>query len=95
MSAAAPGDHTQGLLLDEAFALESGLVRPEVSIAYRTWGTLNRGADKAIVVCLALTGSSSAAPWADAFNSRTAVRRVLAQAEHRGDASELPRATAP
>ena len=63
MNAAAPGDHTQGLLLDGAFALESGLVLPAVSIAYRTWGTLNRGADNAIVVCHALTGSADADTW--------------------------------
>ncbi len=63
MNAAAPGDHTQGLLLDGAFTLESGLVLPAVSIAYRTWGTLNRGADNAIVVCHALTGSADADTW--------------------------------
>jgi homoserine O-acetyltransferase len=63
MSESASGDQTQRLTLERPFTLESGAVLPAVSIAYRTWGTLAPGADNAIVVCHALTGSAHADEW--------------------------------
>ena len=63
MSESASGDQTRRLTLEGPFTLESGAVLPAVSIAYRTWGTLAPGADNAIVVCHALTGSAHADEW--------------------------------
>lgn len=63
MSESASGDQTRQLTLERPFTLESGAVLPAVSIAYRTWGTLAPGADNAIVVCHALTGSAHADAW--------------------------------
>ncbi len=44
-------------------ALDSGFALPEVSVAYRTWGTLARARDNAVLVCHALTGSADADRW--------------------------------
>lgn len=63
MSESASGDQTRQLTLEQPFTLESGAVLPAFSIAYRTWGTLAPGADNAIVVCHALTGSAHADAW--------------------------------
>ena len=46
---------------DRSFHLEGGSVLPEVTIAYESWGTLNRDASNAVLVCHALTGDSHAA----------------------------------
>ncbi len=45
------------------FALESGVTRPEVRVAYRTWGELSPAGDNAVLVCHALTGSADADEW--------------------------------
>lgn len=46
---------------DHAFAVESGAALRDVTIAYETWGTLNRDASNAILVLHAWTGDSHAA----------------------------------
>ena len=44
------------LTLPEPFPLDCGEVLPGITIAYRTYGTLNAAASNAILVCHALTG---------------------------------------
>jgi homoserine O-acetyltransferase/O-succinyltransferase len=48
---------------DSPLALEQGETLPEYTLAYRTWGTLAREADNAVIVCHALTGSADADVW--------------------------------
>ena len=50
---------------DRPFALDSGAVLTDVSIAYETWGELNADASNAILVCHAWTGDSHAAGRAE------------------------------
>lgn len=47
----------------ESFELESGLVLRDVTVVYKTWGTLNAAADNVVVVGHALTGNADAASW--------------------------------
>jgi len=47
----------------EAFPLEAGGVLPELTIAYHTWGTLNKTKDNVIWICHALTANSNAEDW--------------------------------
>lgn len=57
-----PGErrfHTVGH--GRSFQLEGGGALPEVQVAYETWGSLDAGADNAVLVCHALTGDSHAA----------------------------------
>ncbi len=46
---------------DHPFAVESGAVLRDVTIAYETWGTLNADASNAVLVLHAWTGDSHAA----------------------------------
>lgn len=46
---------------DHPFAVESGAVLRDVSVAYETWGTLNADGSNAVLVCHAWTGDSHAA----------------------------------
>ncbi|NEX12155.1 MAG: homoserine O-acetyltransferase [Prosthecochloris sp.] len=55
--------HTGFFVSRQPFTLESGGVLPEVTVAYRTWGRLNRDRSNAILVCHALTGSADADEW--------------------------------
>ncbi len=47
------------------FALELGGELPETTIAYRTWGSLNRERNNVVLICHALTGSADADVWWD------------------------------
>lgn len=53
----------QRLRLEAPFRLESGAVLPEVEIAWRSWGELDRGGGNAVLVCHALTGSPAVDAW--------------------------------
>jgi homoserine O-acetyltransferase len=46
---------------DRPFAVESGAVLRDVTVAYETWGELNDDASNAVLVCHAWTGDSHAA----------------------------------
>ena len=61
-----PGDPTGArsfftFASDHPFAVESGDVLSNVTVAYETWGALNADASNAILVCHAWTGDSHAA----------------------------------
>ncbi|MDE6391638.1 MAG: homoserine O-acetyltransferase, partial [Duncaniella sp.] len=45
------------------FPLELGGSLPELTIAYHTYGTLNKDKDNAVWVCHALTANSDVADW--------------------------------
>ncbi|MCL6524074.1 MAG: homoserine O-acetyltransferase [Thermoflavifilum sp.] len=47
----------------EPFRLESGVVLPELHVAYHTYGQLNAAADNVIWICHALTANSDVAEW--------------------------------
>lgn len=50
---------------DHPFAVESGAVLSDVTIAYETWGTLAADASNAVLICHAWTGDSHAAGRAE------------------------------
>ncbi|MBN1278570.1 MAG: homoserine O-acetyltransferase [Chlorobiaceae bacterium] len=54
----------------QPFATELGGVLPELRIAYRTWGKLNKEKNNVILICHALTGSADADVWWDGMFSR-------------------------
>lgn len=47
----------------QSFVTESGFTIPEPTVAYQTWGSLNRHRDNAVLVCHALTGNTAADEW--------------------------------
>lgn len=49
------------------FTLESGVVLPEMQIAYHTYGTLNHSRSNVIWICHALTANSDVADWWKGF----------------------------
>ena len=54
---------THFLTLDDPVELENGHLLEEITVAFRTWGTLNQARDNAVLVCHALTGSADADRW--------------------------------
>ena len=55
MQADIPGNHVR-LAADEPLRLDCGVELGPVTVAYRTYGTLNAERSNAILVCHALTG---------------------------------------
>lgn len=55
--------NTEFLTVPGKFALESGQCLDNVEIAYRSWGDPANAADKAILICHALTGSADVDAW--------------------------------
>ena len=47
----------------QSFELENGQVLPQLTIAYHTYGHLNKSHDNVIWICHALTANSDAAEW--------------------------------
>lgn len=47
----------------QPFVTESGYTIPEPTVAYQSWGSLNRQRTNAILVCHALTGNTAADEW--------------------------------
>ena len=58
-----PPAATRHVTLPGAFALESGTKLPEITVAYRSWGTLDREGTNAVLVCHPLTCSADVAEW--------------------------------
>ena len=54
-------DRQQAATFAEPFTLESGAVLPGITVAYRSYGTLNAARSNAVLVCHALTGDQYAA----------------------------------
>lgn len=47
----------------QAFKLESGHILPEITIAYSTYGTINKERNNIVWICHALTANSNAVDW--------------------------------
>ncbi|MEM1042900.1 MAG: homoserine O-acetyltransferase [Bacteroidota bacterium] len=53
----------QSITLDASFVTDAGATLDRPTVTYGAWGRLNDGADNAVVVCHALTGSPDATDW--------------------------------
>lgn len=53
----------QSITFDEPFITESGETIPRPTVAYQSWGKLNKARSNAVFVCHALTGNTAADEW--------------------------------
>jgi homoserine O-acetyltransferase len=60
---AGEGGRALAVELPGPFALEAGGELPSATVAYRTWGRLDRPGTNAVLVCHALTGSADVERW--------------------------------
>ncbi|WP_138431434.1 homoserine O-acetyltransferase MetX [Fodinibius saliphilus] len=51
------------ITFEDPFITEKGEPIPQPSIAYKSWGNLNKAGDNVVVVCHALTGNADAEEW--------------------------------
>ena len=56
-------DDTQFVELPDPVRLESGECLENVVVAYRSWGDVANAAERAILICHALTGSADVEAW--------------------------------
>lgn len=53
----------ESITFEEPFVTEAGESIPQPTIAYQSWGTLNKARDNVVFVCHALTGNTAADIW--------------------------------
>lgn len=69
----------QSHTFDEAFVTEGGETISAPTVAYQSWGTLNKACDNVVVICHALTGNTAADEW---FHGLVGAGKTLDPEQH-------------